>query len=97
MSPRNCFIAEWIAAQHVDEFGEWEPDMDEYRMQDCATLEEAKRVSVERGKAANVVEWARVSEMQFDPDLGIPARSAAAWNTVRIWSGDWQGNWDEVR
>jgi hypothetical protein len=94
---KNRFEAEWIAAQYHDEHGEWQPDHDDYRAENCPDLETAKRVAVERGKAANVVEWARVTEYAFDPDLGIPARCEAAWDIVRQWSGDWQGSWDEVR
>lgn len=94
-SPR--FVAEWISAQHHDETGEWIPDDDEYSVQYCKTLEDAKRVAVEQGKKANVVEWARVTEQHFMPELRIPARNSAAWDDVGIWHGDWQGNWDEDR
>lgn len=94
-SPR--FIAEWISAQHHDASGEWIPDDDEYSITYCRDLEEAKRVAIANGKACNVVEWARVTEEHFNAELGIPARSPAAWDTVRIWHGDWQGNWDEDR
>lgn len=93
----NRFEAEWIAAQHHDQNGEWEPDRDEYVTQGCANLAAAQRIAVERGKAANVVEWARVTEYAFNPKLGIPARSPAAWDAIRVWHGDWQGNWDEDR
>jgi hypothetical protein len=94
-SPR--FRAEWISKQTHDEHGEWLPDEDEYSIQYCRDLKEAQRVAVVNGKACNVVEWARVTELHFDPELGIPARSPAAWDDVRIWHGDWQGNWDEDR
>lgn len=95
---KNRFVAEWIAAQYHDpETGEWEPDRDDYRVERCRDLEHAKQVAVARGKAANVVEWARVTEYAFDPELGIPARHEAAWDAVRQWTGDWEGNWDEVR
>jgi hypothetical protein len=94
-SPR--FIAEWISAQHHDDAGEWLPDDDEYSIQYCSDLKEAQRVAVANGKSCNVVEWARVSEQHFNAELGIPARGDAAWDTVRVWHGDWQGNWDEDR
>lgn len=94
-SPR--FIAEWISAQFHDEHGEWIPDQDTYSISVHKTLEEAKAAAIAGGKKANVVEWARVSEDHFNSEIGISARSPAAWDTVRIWHGDWQGNWDEDR
>lgn len=91
------YIAEWIEKQHVNEFGEWESDRDEYVGKDCKTLAAAKRVAITESKRCNVVEWCRVTVEQFNPDLGIPRRSSAAWDTVAVWHGDWQGNWDEER
>lgn len=89
------YIAEWIVAQHNDEHGEWEPDRDEYVGETHATLEAAKTAAIAKSKAANCVEWWRVQEERFDPELGIPRRSPAAWDTTRTWHGDWQGNSDE--
>lgn len=89
------FEAEWISAQHHDEFGEWEPDRDEYSCSVHSTFEAAKAASIAGSKRANVVEWCRVSEVHFNSEIGIPARHQAAWDTVRVWHGDWQGNWDE--
>lgn len=94
----NRFEAEWISAQYHDpDTGEWQPDRDTYEAQNCPDLATAQRVAIERSKAAGIVEWVRVTEYAFDPELGIPARSAAAWDVVRQWSGDWSGNWEEVR
>lgn len=91
------FIAEWISAQFHDESGEWEPDRDEYSCSTHQTLEQAKAAAIAGSKKANVVEWCRVSEECFNDEVGIPARNPAAWDTVRVWHGDWQGNWDEDR
>lgn len=79
------FIAEWIAAQHTNEFGDWDPDRDEYEFTVHNTLEDAQRSAVESGRAAGVVEWARVIEER---------RGQHGWDEVRYWSGDWDGNWD---
>lgn len=97
MNTTPRFFAEWINKQHVDEHGEWEPDRDEYMKQLCRNLDEAKLVAVAMGKKANVVEWARVAEENFNAEVGISPRHPAAWDTVRVWHGDWQGNWDEER
>ena len=83
---KRRFLAEWISAQFHDERGEWQPDRDVYEAVECKSLAEAQRVSIERGKAANVVEWARVSEER---------KTRYGWDTVRTWSGDWQYGWDE--
>lgn len=91
------YVAEWIEKQYQDEYGDWDPDRDEYRGMDCKTLEEAKRKAIENGKKANVVEWCRVTVEEFNASLGIPRRSSAAWDTVATWHGDWEGNWNEER
>lgn len=97
MSTANRFEAEWIAAQHNDEHGEWDPDRDEYVARNCVTLEEAKRVALAQSKAANVVEWVRVTEYAFCPELKIPPHNPAAWDAVRVWHGEWSGEWSEDR
>lgn len=89
------FWAQWIAKQFHDENGEWIPDNDEYQQRLCRDVETAKRVAIDEGKRCNVVEWARVCEENFNPEVNIPAWHSAAWDTVRVWHGDWQGNWDE--
>lgn len=89
------FEAEWITAQVVDEFGDWNPDDDTYAHSTHATLEAAQAAATAGSKAAGIVEWCRVAEYHFNPELGIPARSEAAWDTVRIWHGDWDGNFTE--
>lgn len=91
------YTAEWIAAQHHDENGEWEPDRDEYVGRACKSLADAKRLAVVESKRCNVVEWCRVTVEQFNPSLGIPRRSDAAWDTVAVHYGDWDGNWQEER
>jgi hypothetical protein len=92
------YEAEWIAAQHIDkDTGEWDPDRDEYVGSTHATLEAAQRAAIEGSKNAGVVEWCRVAEETFDPSLNIPRRSSAAWDTTRVWHGDWEGNWSEDR
>jgi hypothetical protein len=91
------YWAEWISAEKPNEFGEFDPDGVEYSRIPCQSLEDGKRLSIERGKKANVTEWARVTEEVFLPELAIPKRSDAAWDTVCQWHGDWQGNWDEDR
>jgi hypothetical protein len=91
------YTAEWIERQHVDEYGEWNPDDDEYRGMDFDTLEKAKVAAVKYGKQAGVCEWARVTVEQFNPSLGIPRRVGAAWDVIAVWHGDWEGNWDEER
>ena len=58
-------------------------------------LEAAKAAAIAESKAANCVEWWRVQEERFNPELGIPRRSPAAWDTTRTWHGDWQGNSEE--
>ena len=89
------YVAEWIAKQFVDENGDWEPDRDEYVAKDCRSLEDAQRVAISESKKLGIVEWCRVSVEQFNPELGIPRRSSATWDTVAIWHGDWEGNWNE--
>jgi hypothetical protein len=96
-NPDVRYSAEWISKQHCDESGEWEPDRDEYACSSHETFESAKADAIASSKAANCVEWWRVCEERFDASLGIPRRSAAAWDTTRTWSGDWQGNCDEDR
>jgi hypothetical protein len=91
------YYAEWCRAQHVDENGEWNPDDDEYVSRLCSSVDEAKRVSVEESQRCNVVEWCRVTVVQFNPALDIPKVSPAAWDTIAVWHGDWQGNWEEDR
>lgn len=91
------YTAEWIVAQYHDEHGEWEPDRDELMKQPCATLQIAKSIAVRKSKKANCVEWCRVSVEQFNTSLGISRHSDAAWDTIAIHSGDWQGNWSEER
>jgi hypothetical protein len=91
------FWAEWISGEKPNDFGEFDPDGVEYSRVQCRNLDEAKRVSIARGKAMNISEWARVTEEVFLPELNIPKRSDAAWDTVCLWYGDWQGNWDEDR
>lgn len=91
------YTAEWISAQHEDEFGEWEPDRDEYMGSTHATLEAAQRAAIDGSKQANVVEWCRVTEERFDSSLGIPRRSPAAWDATCLWHGDWNGEWSEDR
>ena len=97
MGTDTKFVAEWIAAQHHDDSGEWIPDDDEYVVSVHATYEAAEKAAIAGSKSANVVEWWAVNEEQFVPELGIPQRSSAAWDTVRRWCGDWAGNVDEVR
>lgn len=53
---QNYFEAEWIAAQHVDEHGEWEPDRDEYHCSRHATFSTAHAAAVASSMIANVVE-----------------------------------------
>lgn len=91
------YIAEWIEAQHKDEYGEWNPDDDEYVGRNCKSLEEAQCVAVAESKRCGVVEWCRVTVEQFNPSLDIPRQCSAAWDTVAVWHGDWQGTWDEER
>ena len=91
------YVAEWIEKQHVDEHGEWNPDDDEYCGRDCKSLAEAQRVAIEESKRAGACEWCRVTVEEFNPSLGIPRRSSAAWDTVELWHGDWEGNWNEER
>jgi hypothetical protein len=91
------YEAEWIAAQYHDEHGEWDPDRDEYVGSTHATLEAAQRAALEGSKKAGVVEWCRVTEERFDSSLGIPRISPAAWDVTRVWSGGWDGDWQEDR
>lgn len=91
------FEAEWITAQHIDEFGDWNPDDDDYAYSTHPTLEAAQAAAIAGSKAAGVVDWCRVAEYHFNAELGIPARCDAAWDTVRAWTGDWEGNWDQTR
>lgn len=44
-----------------------------------------------------MLEWVRVAEECFNPELGIPKHHEAAWDVVRVWHGDWEGNWCEDR
>jgi hypothetical protein len=89
MQAQTRFVAEWIAAQHADASGEWTPDDDEYEGEICTTLEQAKQFAIKHSKACNVVEWVRVTEERKTKRYG--------WDAVRSWTGDWAGNWSEVR
>lgn len=91
------YSAEWIVKQHNDEFGEWDPDRDEYVGSDHDTLGAAIAAAIAESKKANVVEWWRVVEERFNAEIGIPRRHPAAWDTSRVWHGDWSGNIDEDR
>lgn len=91
------YWAEWVSLERHNEFGEYDPDGAEYSRIPCRSLEDAKRIAVERGKSAGVAEWARVTQEDFLPELGIPKKSDAAWDTVAVWHGDWSGNWNEER
>jgi hypothetical protein len=95
--PDVRYSAKWIVKQHTNEFGEWDPDRDEYVGSDHTTLEAAIAAAVMGSKKADVVEWWRVTQERFNAEVGIPRRHPAAWDTARIWHGDWEGNWDEDR
>ncbi len=88
------FVAEWISKQHVDELGDWQPDRDEYSSSNHGTLVEAQKAAVASGKVVNVVEWARVTEEHRTPHPDLPGRWY--WEEVRSWTGDWEGNWEEI-
>ena len=91
------FIAEWIVRQHIDERGEWEPDRDEREFSTHKTLAEAQEAAIAGAKKAHVVEWCAVEEETYNASLGIPRRSPAAWDSLRTWCGDYEGNWVENR
>ena len=95
--PNVRYSAEWIVKQHNDEFGEWDPDRDEYVGSDHATLGAAVAAAIAESKKANCVEWWRVTEERFNPEVRIPCSNSAAWDTTRVWHGDWAGNIDEDR
>lgn len=87
------YIAAWVKRDGSPS-GEFDPDAVEYGYAAYTSLETAQREAIRLGRQYNVMEWVRVSEEAFNPDLGIPRRSEAAWDTVAVWHGDWEGNWD---
>ena len=88
MSIKNRILAEWISKNGYDPHtGDWNPDYDEYSSLECSSVEEAKRVAIERGKQADVTEWAKVSLQRLDKD-------SMSWNDEETWHGDWSDNWD---
>ncbi len=88
MAAKIRILAEWISKNGVcPETGEWRPDYDEYSSIECGSVDEAKRVSVERGRLAGLTEWAKVSMQRWD-------KKSMSWNDEETWSGDWSDNWD---
>lgn len=78
----NRFVAAWVVWQSSEDAAECK-----YDTELCQSLAAAKSVAVSKGKQANVVEWAGVRQQQHSSGLG--------WQTVRSWSGDWDGYWTE--
>jgi hypothetical protein len=95
--PDTRYWAEWVSAERPNEFGEFDPDGVEYSRIQCRSLDDAKRESIKRGKAANVAEWARVTQEDFNASVSIPRRHPAAWDTTCQWHGTWDGHWEEDR
>ncbi len=83
----NRFEAEWITKQHIDEYGDWQPDDDEYACSRHKTFEAAKAAAL-AGARASGVEWYRVYEQAHicDDDDTVPY-----WQNVRHWVGDFEG------
>lgn len=86
------YTAEWIAKQHVDANGEWQPDRDERESKEFRTRAAAMCTARERG---NRYGWARVAEescTRLTDDFG----SFTRWDEVRSWTFDgWC--WNENR
>ena len=88
------YIAAWVKRDGSAP-GEFDPDAVEYGHAVYPSLDKAQQEAIRLGRQYNVMEWVRVDEEAFNPGLGIPRRSEAAWDTVRTWHGDWDGNWND--
>lgn len=86
------YTAEWIARQHYDKGGEWQPDLDEREGGEFKTLAAAKRAAQKHGTKYG---WARVAE-ESRATLADDFGSFARWDEVRSWTFDGNG-WDENR
>jgi hypothetical protein len=82
------YVAEWIAKQHQDERGEWDPDRDEFEFSVHRTKADAEHAAVKAGKRCAAADWVRVS---------FETKGPHGWEEERRWCGDWDGNWNEVR
>jgi hypothetical protein len=87
------YTAEWIAKQHVDASGEWQPDRDEIESMEFRTRAAAMRVARERGKRYGWAKVAEESRTRLSDDFG----SFARWDEVRSWTFDGFGVWNENR
>jgi hypothetical protein len=87
---RKRYEAEWIEKQHTNEYGDWDPDKDEYVGSYHKTFEAALQAA-RTGAKASGIPWLRVTEQHENFDDGPPAY----WDNVRVWSGDLDG-YEEV-
>jgi hypothetical protein len=81
------FEAEWIAKQHADANGEWNPDRDEHAVSSHATKEAAETAAIRESQRAGQCEWILVAEQKF---IGYE------WIDQRRWTGDWDGLHEET-
>jgi hypothetical protein len=88
------YIAEWVKADNSPP-GEFDPDSQVYGRAAYDSRGLAQREAIRLARTYNVTEWVRVAEETFNAELGIPKHSDAAWDVVRVWHGDWDGNWVE--
>ncbi len=81
------YEAEWVAKQHADANGEWNPDKDEYSASHHATKAGAERAAIAASKEAAQCEWILVAEQKY---IGHE------WVDQRRWTGDWEGLHEET-
>ena len=90
------YIASWVERDESPP-EDFDPDAVVYGRVIFPTLEDAQKYADKRGKARGILNWTQVLEETFNPELGIPARSDAAWDVTARWYGDWSGEWTEDR
>lgn len=90
---KTRFVSEWCEKQFHDEQGEWVPDRDLYSFSIHPSLMHAKKYAIKQAKKFGI-EWARVSEEDFNSDLDIPASSDAAWDVINSWSWLGDNDWE---
>ena len=88
MAIAKRYKAEWIAKEYRDQYDEREPDLDEYGSSYHASKEQAEQAAIVAGQKADQGEWINVAEQEL--------RVKHGWVTVRRWTGDYQGLFQEI-
>ena len=76
------YVAEWMLPEASDAIG----DDEVIATRICRSLDEAKRVAMERGMKAGACDHAAVEEQHYS--------KARGWHTVLRIVGNWTGKWE---